>query len=201
MKRGGRRLSPALLLAFALCTCGSPRTHFYALAVIAPAGPILLPCEATPLAVEHVRIPETLDRQSMVSANGPNQLNISNQDRWAAPLDGMIQRVLAEDLRARLRPGSVLAPGDPEPPGGGTGLEVNVLRFLPDADGHISLDADWALLDRRGARRLSRSEALTAAAPRGAPVAAGMSRALGAFADRIAAALAACPGTPELSPR
>ena len=188
-----------LLIALALAGCGSPPTHFYTLTSVAPAVPGAAapsPCGGPPIAVRRVLLPDMLDRQSLVRAQGQaaDRLDISSQDRWAAPLDRMTQRVLAEDLRERLPGQRVLAPGDPEPPGGVTALDVNVRRFLPDAAGQVSLQADWTLLDRHGKPVLTRSEAIGAGGPPAAEdVVLSMSHALGTLADRIATALAACP--------
>lgn len=177
-----------------LAGCGSPRTDFYTLTPVAPphdASADAPGCAGPPLIVQRVLIPGILDRQSIVSSTGSGRLGISNQDRWAAPLDQIIQRVLAEDLRDRLPPGRVLAPGDPPPASGAIGLDVNILRFMPDDDGSVVLRADWTLLDTKGAPMLTRSERIAAAShgDAGSAVLA-MSHDTGELADKIAAALA-----------
>ncbi len=93
----------ALSLALLLAGCGSPATHYFTLSAVSPeSSPRAMACPGPPIAVQHVLLPAMLDRQSMVLAAGPNELKISSQNRWAAPLDDMIGRVLADDLRQRL---------------------------------------------------------------------------------------------------
>jgi len=190
-------LAPVLLLVLALGGCGGPPTDFYALAPVAATGgdgPAAC-AGSTPLVVDHVLLPGILDRQSMVTAAAGDRLAISGQDRWAAPLDQMIQRVLTEDLRDRLGPGRVLAPGDPTPAGGADGVQVNVLRFMPDEAGRVTLHADWTLFGAHGKPLLTRLESLSDAGPATAgDNAAAMSRALGKLADAIAAGLPAAGG-------
>lgn len=133
----------------------------------------------------------------MVRADGPDRIDISNQDRWAAPLDDIIRHVLAEDLRDRLPAGRVLLPGDATPPDGSMGIEINVQRFAGNASGHVALQADWTLLDRHGSPGLTRSEAISshAGSSRTDAVVAAMSQAVGALADRIVVVLRRCPLT------
>jgi len=186
----------SLLLILFLSGCGGAPTHFYTLAPMVPAAATDgKTCEAAPVMVHHVMLPETLDRQSMVRADGTERLEISSQDRWAAPLDGMIQHVLAEDLRNRLPPGRVLLPGDAPPPGGTAGLDINIQRFAGSITGHVTLQVDWTLLDLHGAASPTRSESITAAAASSSAddVVAAMSGSLGTLADRIAAVLRNCP--------
>ena len=183
----------APLLALLLAGCGGPPTRFYALALTPPPqAPAAAPCPSvrqhTKLTVDHVLLPETLDRQSIVRDAGPHRLQISNQDRWAAPLDGMIQRVLAEDLRQRLPPGTVLVPGDPMPPGGAASIKLNVRRFAAQSDGAVTLAADWTLLDAGGTPTPVHASTLREAGGTGTnEMVASMSTVLGKLADRIAA--------------
>ncbi|WP_428483185.1 PqiC family protein [Rhodopila sp.] len=187
-----------LLLILLVSGCGGPPTRFYTLAPVAPAataGVPLASCPTGPVAVNHVLLPETLDRQSVVRADGTERLDISNQDRWAAPLDGMIQHVLAEDLRNRLPADRVLMPGDAPPPGGSAGIDINIQRFVGDAAGHVALRVDWTLLNRHKTVVATQSEAINAdAASAGTDsLVAAMSRAVGDLADRIVVVLQKCP--------
>lgn len=186
----------ATLLAtlLVLSACGSPRTDFYTLSVVgAPADPVAGTGCRQPLIVSRVLLPGILDRQSMVSSAGGGRLDISGQARWAAPLDQMIQGVLTEDLRRRLPPGRVLAPGDPQPEDGAARIAVNVLRFMPEADDTATLRADWTLFDSENKVVRTRSHSLTVpqSGDPGAAVRA-MSRLIGQLADVIVASLAGC---------
>lgn len=153
-----------------------------------------MPRSATPGAqveVGQVTLPATLDRLSYVAQSGPDRLVISDQDRWAEPLDGMIRRVLAADLGSCL-PGRVLAPGDPPRPGAMRQVRVNVRQFAAGPAGTVTLQADWSLLSGTPpAVVLRRTETLTAAArsARAQDAVGAMSRTLGMLSARIAASL------------
>ncbi len=178
----------ALPLVLLLAGCGSPPTRFLALSPVAPTTRAQHPACTRKLTVTRVLIPAMLDRESVVRAKAPGEIEISGTDRWAAPLDQMIQRVLADDLRDRLLPGSVLMPGDPVPHSGAAGLALNVLSFMPGPDATAGLTADWTLLDPRGKPLATHSGTVSSpAADAGQDAAAAMSAALGALADRIVA--------------
>ncbi len=189
-------MKPATLLAalLVLSACGSARTDYYTLSVVdAPSDPATGAGCRQPLMVSRVLLPGILDRQNLVSSAGGGRLDISGQARWAAPLDQMIEGVLSEDLRRRLPPGRVLAAGDPQPAGGSARIAVNVLRFMPEADGSVTLRADWTLFDSSGRVVRTRPQAFTtpqAGNPEDAVRA--MSRLIGQLADVIVASLGGC---------
>jgi uncharacterized protein len=181
-----------LALLFLLAACGgSPPTRFFTLDPIgSPIGGVARNVGA--VTVGQVTLPAMLDRLSFVTREDANRISVSDQDRWAAPLEGMIRHVLAADLARRLPAGAVVAPGDPVPPGARS-VTLTIREFLGDASGHVALDADWAI--SRGNRDDApiHRETITREAGSGdaGAVAAAMSQALGVLADRIAAALQA----------
>jgi uncharacterized protein len=172
-----------LLLALMVVGCGSsPATRYYTLD---PVHGTQVAFTGAPIQLGHVELPATLDRQSIVTHAAGNRLEISEQDRWAAPLDELVRRALAENLRDRLPRGIVIAAGDPTPPGTRT-LVVNVQRFMPDASGKVVLDVDWTVqyAGKFGVpRHLSMQTELDGQG--GEAVADAMSRALGQLADDI----------------
>ena len=110
--------STALLLTLPLAACGGSRTHFHTLAAVPAATlPARSACSGPPIEVRHVSLPGTLDREAAVRADSAESLDVSTTDRWAGPLDAMIQRVMAQDLRQRLPGQQVLLPGDAPPAG------------------------------------------------------------------------------------
>jgi uncharacterized protein len=192
MKR--RRL---LVLCLMLSGCiGSPRTHFYTLDPVPPSNPAPAANAMRShrlIMVGQVQLPPALDRLSLVTRTGPDQLSVSDENRWAAPLDDTVRRTLAADLAARLPPSRVLAPGDPIPAGGVRTLTVDVQDFIADQhQQEVTLNARWALLDGTPPHPvLTQREAITTKAnsPSVTDDVAAMSRALGILADRIAARL------------
>ena len=181
-----RRCFMALGLALTLAGCGSsPPTRYYTLdAVPATARPAAGP----PLQVVAVHIPPALDRQEMVRETAANQVEVSDQNRWSAPFDQMAQRVLTQDLAARLPKGAVILPEQPAPPNARK-IVVDILQFERQASGDVTFDGSWSLLSAGAATPIaSRHVHLQQAA--GADYTAqaqAMSRILGTIADQIAA--------------
>ena len=179
-------------IVLVIAGCGfSPPTHYYALTPIQSVQPIN--GSGPPLQVLHVTIPAALDRESLVEWTGSVEVNISGRNRWAAPLDEMIQTVLASDLRHKL-PGRVFLPGDPAPPGRARGLLINVANFAAQDSQRVILAADWSLMSGRPAVPvLTRSEVIKIpiATSRSSEVVHAMSEALAVLSDRIAHAIVA----------
>jgi uncharacterized lipoprotein YmbA len=187
-----RRLVPmALMLTLAGCL-STPPTKFYTIDPVPASTPVQAVAGA-PVAVADIRLPGTLDRKEIVRRAGANQLDIAGTERWAAPLDEMIRRVLTQDLAMRLPAGMVMTSNEPAPSEPLRTVAVDIDGFDGDLAGHVVLDAHWSVLTGTPARpvlrRHDRIEANAASADPGAQ-AATLSRALGDLADRIAAALA-----------
>jgi uncharacterized lipoprotein YmbA len=142
-----------------------------------------------PVMVGHVDLPATLDRLWMVRSGPGNAIEVSDVDRWAAPLDELVRNALTADLRSRLPPGTVLAPGDTAPEGTRT-IMLNVLHFMADQSGRVVLDTDWSVqrANRHGMPQHAEIQ-VEGSGKSGAAVAATMSQAVAQLADRIAAAL------------
>jgi uncharacterized protein len=172
-----------LLLALMVVGCGSsPATRYYTLD---PVHGTQVASAGAPIKLGHIELPATLDRQSIVTHGAGNRLEISGDERWAAPLDELARRALAEDLRARLPRGIVIAAGDPTPPGTRT-LVVNVQRFMPGASGKVLLDVDWSV-QHAGRYTMPRHLSIQTDlhGQGGEAVADAMSRALAQLADDI----------------
>jgi len=131
-----------------------------------------------------------MDRPELVTRSGANRVHVAAFDRWAAPLDAQVQRVLAEDLAARLPPGALLSAEQPSPSGPYRSLTVSLAEFYGDAACGVTLHADWSLAEPHAAAVRYGVERLQI--PGGAPCSgladlpAPMSRALGMLADRLA---------------
>jgi hypothetical protein len=142
-------------------------------------------------------LPGALDRPQLARQIGPNQLEYAESDRWAGPLDDMVRRVLAADLRPLLPAGTALVASDSSAPAGLT-VAVEVSRFDADKAGRVTLDATWETLDKNakvtGAPRAA-NIVEPASGSDAAAVAAAMSRALARLADTIAAGIAGAAAT------
>jgi uncharacterized protein len=80
--------------------CGSaPASRFYTLS--AGAAPAATPSNLS-VAVGPVSVPAVVDRPQIVVTTSPNQVRVEEFNRWAAPLQNGIARVVAENLVAML---------------------------------------------------------------------------------------------------
>jgi uncharacterized lipoprotein YmbA len=80
--------------------CGStPAARFYTLN--ASPGPAATSSDLS-VVVGPVSVPAVVDRPQIVVSTGPNQVRMEEFNRWAAPLQNDISRVVAENLIAML---------------------------------------------------------------------------------------------------
>lgn len=181
--------SAALALAglLTLSACGSsPPTRFYLLTPSPPAQAAARRAGA-PVRVAAIHLPDELDRLEIVTGLNANQLEIRGEDRWAAPLDDMSRRVLAQDLGQRLAPGRLVLAHSPSPRSTRE-LVVDVQSFGIDGSGLARLQGAWSLADAAGQPSARRSFDLTEPVAGRDPQAqaAAMSRLLARLADQIA---------------
>lgn len=179
------RLAPWIgLIALAGCA-GKPTTYLSLAPQSAPRTAFGAP--GAPIAVAHVSLPPSLNRLYLTSQIGPTRLHVARHARWAAPLNGLIQRTLADDLAARLTGVQLLMPGDPIPQSGVRLVRVNIDQFMRLAEGQVALTADWSVVaPRQHAVMVHRTAILVSSGPRPTEQANAMSVALGRLADRIA---------------
>lgn len=170
----------------------SPPKRFYVLDAVPPqqhptAGP------KSDVQVATVNIPAALDRQEMVRESAADTLEISDVNRWGAPLADMAQNVLTQDLMERLPAGRVLPPRTAAPPATYE-ITADILQFGRDTTGEVQLKGGWSLYHLGSdtpvlSRNLELSEPPASTAY--SAQAQAMSRLLGRFADDIAAKLPA----------
>ena len=142
-----------------------------------------------PVRVERVAVPPELDRLELVSRSGPYRVRISDSERWAAPLDDQIRRVLTEDLAERLAPRLLADPNEPATNEPRRLLSIAISEFYTDDACATTLRADWTLrspADQSEHGSETIGPAMIASCKTGTAVAAAMSSALGALADRLA---------------
>jgi len=151
-----------------------------------------------------VVIPGYLDRPQLVKRVGANELQLAAVARWGEPLREGIVRVLRQDLMAAgAARGVIVYPWTSSAPMS-LAVAVDVLRFESDGRGDAELAARWGLREVPGGRvllvRESRITERAEDAGTGAAVAA-LSRALGALAHEIAAAVREVPPRPTAGSR
>jgi uncharacterized protein len=186
------RLMMVVVATLAFAACGSsPPTRYYTLDAIEPVAVSTYASVQTPIMITKVVLPATLDRPQIVRRISANRLDIDELDRWAAPLEDIVQYVLTQDLAARMAPGKVIQPGASLPTGALQRIIINVMTFEADLDGGVILRAQWTIKrEDPAAARVSNNEyiAINAGSGDTDALAAGMSRALAELADRMVTA-------------
>ena len=176
------------LLAGILAACSSPPSKYYLLSAQPdPVQPMPVGFSRTTVAIGAIMLPGVLDRPQIARRLGPNQLDYAEYDRWAGPLDEMIRRVLAADLRSRLPTGTVLIDSDSLPAADLT-IAIDIRSFDADKSGRVTLNASWRILNKNAKVVGIPSDAIIVESPAGsdtAAVAATMSRAVSALAGNI----------------
>lgn len=100
MMRQVRALMVSACLAILGVGCSStPQARFYTLS---PTSTPAAASSETSVAVGPVAVPATVDRPQIVVSLGPNSVWLDEFNRWAAPLQDDIARVVAENLVAML---------------------------------------------------------------------------------------------------
>ena len=102
------------------------------------------------LGVGPVRLPGYLDRREIVMRVAQNRFDLSENDRWAEPLDENLTRVLAQNLSVLLRTDRIVVypwPMDKKPD---YRVEIQVLRFEPNSAREAELSARWVVIDETG---------------------------------------------------
>ncbi len=173
------------------CASSAP-LHYYTLTDAPPAARLAAPAGVMPVKLDRVTIAPELDRAQLVRRLDPTRVQIVEDQRWAAPLEDMVRRVLSADLAQRLPAGLVVDPNEPLAGEKRQSLAVDIQEFYPDPQCAVTLRAAWTVKapDAPSARD---SEEIRVGSPGACPgtdaAPAAMSQALAQLSDRIAAAL------------
>jgi len=157
------------------CSVLSPQpdhSKFFILTPISDSGGLTAkPASASPdsqltLGLGPVAFPDYLRRLPVVRRVAPNQIQLSDEKRWAEPLDKNFTRVLSENLatlldtqRIEKYPWPLRTKVDYE-------IEIDVQRFEATSDGQTQLIASWIIRDGSSDKILYASQT-TAGAPAG----------------------------------
>jgi len=192
-----RLLAVAIVVCWLAGCASSPALHYYTLTEAPAATRLSVPENTVPIRIDRVTIPTELDRSQIVRRLDSTRLQIVEGDRWAAPLDETIRRVLSNDLAARLPPGAVANPNEPSIGEKRQSLAVDFSEFYGDPSCAVTLRAAWTL-KQSDSQTLHGTEDIKASADgacaNAGPIPAAMSQALGQLSDRIAAAVAQSRG-------
>ncbi|MBY4669163.1 PqiC family protein [Burkholderia multivorans] len=136
----------AVLAALALAACSSPPARFYTLARADAAAPARTAPANPPFLIEvpSVDVPEQIAKNQLVVQKGGAQVDVLEQERWAAPPADEIRRALSDDLAARL--GTIDVADSAVPPGMPVyRISVNVQRFESWPGKRAAIDAVWSV--------------------------------------------------------
>lgn len=141
--RRGSRLVMIAVLSIAATACGtSAPSRFYTLDSTAITEGA--PAADYTVSVGPVSIPAAVDRPQFVVQVGPNRVAVDEFNRWAAPLDENIARVVAGDLATLLgTPRVARAPlGNFDP---AYRVTIDVQRFESIPGDAVLVEAVWAV--------------------------------------------------------
>jgi uncharacterized lipoprotein YmbA len=192
LRRRGALGAGGLAALALLAACRSPEPVLYT----------ILPSPGEPrrggalraVMVREVSLARYLDRLPIVRSAEEYRLDVSSNDWWGEPLEGMLTRVLVENLAQRLPGTGVYAGGGAISSPADATVEVNVQRLGMTAPATLTLTAQVAVGYRDPRRRgVTRTESLTAPVAEGGDTrafVAAASAAVGRLSDAIAALLA-----------
>jgi uncharacterized lipoprotein YmbA len=130
------------VLAVLAAACASTPSRFYQLSAASGAPG---PASSLSVAVGPVAVPASVDRPQVVVTVGPNQVRLDEFNRWAAPVQNEIARVVAENLVAMLGTPRVTMYPQTLAAGADYRAAVEVQRF-ESAPGHAAtIDAVWTV--------------------------------------------------------
>ena len=130
------------LTAFVAGCASTPPPRFYTLnAARGPAAP----SSRLSIAVGPVSVPAVVDRPQIVVDMGPNQVRMEEFDRWAAPLQSNIARVVADNLVLMLGTPRVTLSVQPSSADADYRAAVDVQSFQSVPGEAAMLDAVWSV--------------------------------------------------------
>jgi hypothetical protein len=143
MKKLRQILTCCMVAALSAGCASSSPMHFYTLS---PTSVPTVVSEAKySVSVGPVSVPSVVDRLQIVLRAGPNQVSISEFDRWASPLRDDIGRVVAENLVSMLGTKQVTLFPQSAVIGVSYRVIINFLRFDSELGKAATLDVLWTV--------------------------------------------------------
>jgi uncharacterized protein len=144
-----------LLVSFipAGCTFLDPKpdpSRFFALASLPRTGQRAQDTAGTnalALGIGPIKFPGYLDRQQFVTRISQNRFAVAENDRWAEPLEENFSRVLSQNLSILLQTDRVVTYPWERSQSPTYQVQVEVLRFEPNAEQMVELWARWSITD------------------------------------------------------
>jgi hypothetical protein len=102
---------------------------------------------ALALGIGPIRFPGYLDRQQLVTRISQNRFAVAENDRWAEPLEENFSRVLSQNLSILLHTDRMVTYPWERSQQPTYQVQVEVLRFEPNAEQLVELWARWIIMD------------------------------------------------------
>jgi uncharacterized protein len=99
------------------------------------------------LGIGPIKFPGYLDRQQFVTRISQNRFAVAENDRWAEPLDENFSRVISQNLSILLQTDRIVAYPWERSQQLTYQVQVEVLRFEPNAEQVVELWARWSIVD------------------------------------------------------
>ncbi len=125
--------------------CASPREHLYTIESIPSDAAQVVAADSAgrTVVVGPVSIPQLVDRPQLVIRTGPSQVDIAEQERWAAPLKESLPRLLASELNKRAPGVRFVEFGSAAINLPSAHLRVEIRRFDVEPGRGATIDAHW----------------------------------------------------------
>jgi uncharacterized lipoprotein YmbA len=177
-----RQAAALLLLLLSGCSFFSrTKNDIYSLDRI-PGTATAIASRGTPIGLESLELPPGLDRREIVVRKADHQLEVRPNELWSAGLQTAVLHTLAFDLASRMPEGMVVLPGQVKP-AAMRSIDVVFEELAAGPEQKVMLDARWTL----GGVAHHETIAVDIPSLDSRNVATGMSQAIAALADRIAA--------------
>ena len=125
-------------------------SRFFALASLPRTGQTAQDAAVTNqlvLGIGPIKFPGYLDRQQFVTRISQNRFAVAENDRWAEPLEENFSRVLSQNLSILLQTDRMVAYPWERSQQPTYQVQVEVLRFEPNAEQVVELWARWSIID------------------------------------------------------
>ncbi|MFA7553058.1 MAG: PqiC family protein [Spongiibacteraceae bacterium] len=150
------RLTTLICALILLVACSSsPTTRYYLLQPLSSPPAQSSITTATVIGLGPIEIAEYLSKPQLLKTNGSYQLNYSDFDRWAEPIEQGILRVLQQNLSI-LRNNSPVYPfpwrRDEQPP---IAIRCHILALDVNQNNQALLKVDWRLVNTSTGEKLA----------------------------------------------
>ena len=194
-----KRLLICLLVCFIAAGCSfldskPDPSRFFSLASLPRTGQRAQDAAGTnalALGIGPIKFPGYLDRQQFVTRISQNRFAVAENDRWAEPLEENFSRVLSQNLSILLQTDRIVAYPWERNQRPTYQVQVEVLRFEPNAEQLVELSARWIILDDAKKSLIVKESYLTQSARDKSTEAAvaALSDVLASFSQEIAASI------------